>query len=371
MASAPRRAVRRQIALLWAGVLLLCLAPAVLAATLDVAMALRHGRAADPGLPRRLALLLGGGAAAAWAIGIVAADRALGPTLDRLHATWEAAEGVELPHEVRSPRLVPTHLTSAFDQLGHRLVEADTRLRAQIEELVARERELRTAREELLRAERLATVGRLAAGVAHEIGNPLGALTGYVEIGRAEPARAPELLSAIGVEAARIDRTVRELMDFARPGKMELEAVPIERALDAAVRLVRAHPRWRSMTLNTELPPGLPPVRASGHHLVQVLVNLFLNAADACDGRGRVRVAALAEPGGVLALTVDDDGPGLPPGSEERIFEPFYTTKERGLGNGLGLAICRQIVESFGGTIRAERGEPGARFRIGLGVAPT
>ena len=368
MASLPRRAVRRQIALLWAGELVLCLAPAVLAATFEVGLAVeRHHR--DPLLPLRLVWILGMGAFAAWLLAIFVADRALGPTLDSLQSTVQAAADLELPHEHAQLRLTPTHLVSAFGQLGSRLAEANGRLRAQVDRLERLNAELQAAREELLRAERLATIGRLAAGIGHEIGNPLGALIGFVDIGKGDAAQAQAVLESIGVEAHRIHRTLQELMDFARPGKMELAAVSLDRTLEAAVRLVRVHPRWRSMDLSTTLNPGDPPVRASEHHLVQVLVNLLLNAADACEGRGRVSVVAARLPSDELELSIADDGPGLPPGLESQIFEPFFTTKERGQGTGLGLAICRQLMESFGGGIRVERGTPGAIFKLRFQVA--
>ncbi len=322
----------------------------------------------EPRLPERLAWILAGGAAAAWVLGVVVADRTLGPTLDRLQATADAAAGLEMPHEAPGLLLTPSTLVSAFGQLGQRLTEANASLRAQVERLEALNAELQAAREEILRSERLATVGRLAAGVGHEIGNPLGALIGYVEIAKAEPAQAAQAVEAIGVQAERIHRTLQELMDFARPGKMELAAIPLGRALDGAVRLVRAHPRWRSMDLSVDLAADLPAVRASEHQLVQVLVNLLLNAADACEGRGRVGVTGSAG-GAAVELAVADDGPGFPPGTESQIFEPFFTTKERGEGTGLGLAVCRQLMESFGGSIRAEQGKPGAIFRLAFQVA--
>ncbi|HUB06790.1 MAG TPA: ATP-binding protein [Myxococcales bacterium] len=367
MASAPRRAVRRQIALLWAGGLALCLVPAILIAAIQVGLAVTHHHR-EPFLPERLAWILGGGAAAAWLLGVVVADRSLGPTLDRLQATVDAAAGLELPHEAQGLRLTPSNLTSAFGQLGHRLAEANASLRAQVERLEKLNAELQAAREELLRAERLATIGRLAAGVGHEIGNPLGALLGYVEVARADPRQAAEVVEAIGVQAQRIHETLQELMDFARPGKMELAAIPLPRALEGAVRLVRAHPRWRSMELSLDLAEDLPAVRANEHQLVQVLVNLLLNAADACEGRGHVQVVG-TRAGEAVELEIADDGPGFPDGLEAQIFEPFFTTKERGHGTGLGLAICRQLMESFDGSIRAARGSPGAIFKLGFRVA--
>ena len=362
MASPPRQAVRRQIALLWGGGLLLCLAPAVLTASVDVGLAVQRQRR-DPRLPARVALLLGSGALAAWGLGVFFADRSLGPTLDRLHETARSAADLEMPFEPGGPRLTPTHLTSAFGQLEGRLVEANGRLRAQVLRLERLNAELGAAREELLRAERLATLGRLAAGVAHEIGNPLGALLGFVEIAKGDPTQAASILPALEEAGLRIHRTLQDLMDFARPATLELAAVQLPLAIEAAARLVGAHPRWRSMRLSIDIDPSVSAVLASEHQLVQLLTNLFLNAADACEGQGAILLRGRWRDGNV-ELEVSDDGPGLPVGLEPQLFEPFFTTKGRGAGTGLGLAICRQIMEQFGGGIRAERGSPGAVFRL-------
>ncbi|MHB1846128.1 MAG: histidine kinase dimerization/phospho-acceptor domain-containing protein, partial [Deltaproteobacteria bacterium] len=254
-ASPPRRAIRRRLALLWGGGLALCLLPVAFAFALQIDLAFRHQRF-DRALPARLVWGIAGGAAAAWLLGIFMTDRSLGPTLDRLHETAEGAASLELPDE-RGPRLRSVHLTSAFGQMAARLQEANAKLQGQIDRLERLNAELEGARAEVLRSERLATIGRLAAGIGHEIGNPLGALLGFVDLGAQTPA---EVLPSIRTEALRIHRTLQELMDFARPGKMELAPTSLERAFEAAFRLVRAHPKWRSMRTTLEFVPNLPPV---------------------------------------------------------------------------------------------------------------
>jgi signal transduction histidine kinase len=229
--------------------------------------------------------------------------------------------------------------------------------------LAALNQELLDTRSDLLRSERLATVGRLAAGLGHEIGNPLGALLGFIEL--AKKGGGPEVLEALETQAQRIHRTVQELMDFARPGKMEIIPVPLGPSIEAALRLVRAHPRWRSMELQSSIPRDLPKVMASEHHLVQLLVNLLLNAADACEGHGKVNLQAI-ERNDRISLEVSDSGPGFAPEIVGRIFEPFATTKAFGKGTGLGLAICRQLMQAFGGEIEAAppRAGQGALFML-------
>ena len=233
MASPPRKAVRLQMALVFGAGLLLCLFPAAVTGAVQLGFAIQDQRV-GPRLVRDLASMIAVGAAAAWFVGVWMADRVLGPTLDRLHETARAAANVAFPHGIEGLRLEPEHLTSAFGQLSGRMLEANLALRGQVERLAALNQQLEAAREGLLRAERLATLGRLAAGVAHEIGNPLGALLGFVDVARADPTTQGEALKGIGTEALRIHRTLQELMDFARPGKMEMAAVPSSAAVDAA-----------------------------------------------------------------------------------------------------------------------------------------
>jgi two-component system NtrC family sensor kinase len=260
----------------------------------------------------------------------------------------------------------------AFERLAVALVEERARLAAKVEELTAANRALAETRASLLRSEKLATVGRLAAGLAHEVGNPLGAIAGYAEVARARlPHGAdPDLRDAvdrIAAAASRIDRTVRELLDFARPAPLDLRPVRIAVALDAALRLARVQTRFRGVALEVAVPEDLPAVVGDEQHLAQVFLNLFLNAGDAMRGQGRVHVSARVAPDGEVVVEVSDTGPGIAPEDLPRIFDPFFTTKDPGAGTGLGLAICHRIAESFGGSIEAENAPSGgARFRLRL-----
>jgi signal transduction histidine kinase len=261
----------------------------------------------------------------------------------------------------------------AFERTAAALIEERARLAAKVEELTRVIQALAAARESLLRSEKLATVGRLAAGVAHEIGNPLGAITGYAEVTRSRllPAADPEVkegLDRIAAAADRIDRIVRGLLDFARPAPLVLRPTSVAAALDAAMDLARVHPSFRDMEVVVEIPPSLPPALADEGQLCQVFLNLLLNAGDAMDGSGRIRVAAQ---GGTAALevTLVDSGPGIAAPDLARVFDPFFTTKAPGSGSGLGLAICHSIIESFGGSIDAANAEGGgAAFTLRLPV---
>jgi len=247
----------------------------------------------------------------------------------------------------------------AVNRLAQRLREERARTRAQIEELETTNRELREARADLARSEKLATVGRLAAGVAHEVGNPVSALVGYASLIRERLAQGrdvSEYAGRIERETRRIDRILRDLLDLARP-PAQLQAIDLRRAVELARASVA--PQQANVAFELELARDLPQVRGDEHYVSQIFVNLLSNAAHA--GASRVRVSARAEPGTVI-VEVEDDGAGIPPHALPRLFEPFFTTGEPGQGTGLGLALCHASMERFGGSIS------GANRRSGRGA---
>jgi two-component system, NtrC family, sensor kinase len=329
--------------------------------------------------PRRLVALVAAAAAVAVVVGAALLFRAVARPVDRMiGAAGRLAGGDGLPVG-GAPGLAAGGLEAgavAFERLAGALAAERARLAAKVAELEAVNARLAEAREELLRSERLATVGQLAAGVAHEIGNPLGAISGYAELarsklagGRADAAEAEDFLRRIGVEAGRIDAIVLDLLDFGRPARLELGPVALPSAVDGAVRLARVQPRCRGLEVALDLPADLPAVRADERRLAQVFLNLFLNAGDAMAGAGRLELAARASSGRVL-VTVRDHGPGLAPEVAPRIFDPFFTTKPAGQGTGLGLAVCHGIVASFGGRLSAANAPGGgAVFTLELEVA--
>ncbi len=309
--------------------------------------------------------------------------RGVARPLDRLLAAaarlgaGEAAGRGDLPILGEPGGAALSRAAVAFERVASQLRDERARLAGKVEELVRANRELADTRESLVRAEQLATVGRLAAGLAHEVGNPLGAITGYVELARSRlPVGAdPELsgaLDRIGAASERIDRTVRDLLDFARPTSLTLVPIDLAAAVDAALRLARVQARFRRVDVELLLPPDLPKVLGDERHLAQVLLNLLLNAGDAMRGEGGVRIAG--EPDGCwpdgaarIRLVVADDGPGIAPADLPRVFEPFFTTKEAGQGTGLGLAITQRIIASFGGAVAAGNAPGGgAVFTIHL-----
>jgi signal transduction histidine kinase len=308
------------------------------------------------------------GALLVFVVGFAMLNRAISRPIDRLADAAERIGRLELddPLERRGPLL--GRLGIAFERMSKGLRDERARVNAQIEELRRLNCQLADAKDSLVRSEKLATVGRLAAGVAHEIGNPLGAIFGFLELARERSSpQSREYLDCIDHEVARIDRTVRELLDFSRPAAQALSPLDLHAAVEAAVRLATMQKRLKSVALDVEVAEGLS-VMGESHHLSQVLVNVLLNAGDAMKGEGKVVIRAeQSEENGRkrVALRIQDSGPGIPAETLPRIFDPFFTTKDPGEGTGLGLSICHRIMESFGGEIRAENApEGGALFTL-------
>jgi two-component system, NtrC family, sensor kinase len=294
------------------------------------------------------------------AIAIWLLERGLGRRLARIDSALESVWA-----EQDEPSFLPEsgdslgRVGAAVNRLARRLREERARTQSQIDEL-------REARAEIARSERLASVGRLAAGIAHEVGNPVSALIGYAAIMRERLQKGKDVAEYAGRverEAARIDRIVRDLLELARPQPAALSPVDLRKAVLAARAAVEPQEALRGVVIEDDLPPGLPPIAGDDHYVVQVLVNLLANAARA--GASKVRLAGRTEPGSVV-LQVEDDGPGIPPEALPRLFEPFFTTAGPGQGTGLGLAICHATMERFHGSITARNrdGAQGASFEL-------
>jgi signal transduction histidine kinase len=227
---------------------------------------------------------------------------------------------------------------------------------------------LKEARLETIRSEKMASVGLLAAGMAHEIGTPLAGIIGYSGILADELATDPEksdYLRRIADDAARIDRLVRDLLNYARPVKPEIERIPVKEFLeDLFVMLVRQGALKR-IEAHLKIAEELPPLYLDRHQLLQVVMNLVMNARDAMPAGGRIEVSACPGHGESVVISVADSGEGILPENIEKIFDPFFTTKEPGMGTGLGLAISARLVESFGGKITVAS-KPGAGTKFTL-----
>ena len=267
-------------------------------------------------------------------------------------------------------------LAATFNEMAAQLREDRAALQDRLEELERTTSELQSAQEQLIRSARLAAVGRLSAGVAHEIGNPLAAIRGLLDLmsaGDLDRDEEKEFIGRVQKETERIHYTIRDLLDFSR--NEPAQAGRIESSADLAdvvsdtVKLIDRQTRFRDIDVALALDDGLPRVRGDHERLRQLLLNLLFNAADALGGKGRIELRA-SDGGGMVQLTVEDDGPGIDPEIIDQVFDPFVTTKAAGQGTGLGLAVCYTIVERLGGSIEAgNRTEGGAAFQVRLPAA--
>ena len=242
------------------------------------------------------------------------------------------------------------------------------------------------AQERFSQSEKLAAIGQLAAGVMHEINNPLATIAACAEslgyriedLEKSGVTLAPETHDFLGIienEVVRCKQIVDGLLDFSRPKQARKERVNLNEVIERTLFLLKHHVRFKKLTVQTDLEPAIGRIpQANSEQLVQVFMALLLNAMDAMGERGTVRIVTRAgtEPARGVIAEVIDQGHGIARSELSKIFEPFYTTKAPGQGTGLGLSICYGIVQDHGGTIEAESvlGQ-GTTFRIVLPVVAT
>jgi two-component system NtrC family sensor kinase len=315
--------------------------------------------------PEILVLALGVGAVL-LTLGILLLEMQVLRPLARVRG---AVGSVAMGHlDARAPEDGPAEvqaLAGAFNQMA--------------EALQARVREIEEQRERLVRSEQLASVGRISAGIAHEVGNPLAAILGYVELlldPRTDPALTEEqrgLLQRSREQIQRIQGIVTQLLEYSRPSRKRLQAVPVVEASRQLLSLLRHDPRCRDVTLEVE-GDAQAIAHADPALLDQVLQNLVVNAARAAgqgEGSARVRIVVETEDDRVH-VDVQDTGRGVPDEARDRLFEPFFTTAKAGEGTGLGLAICQGLAASMDGELRLRSAAghvesfPGAVFRVTL-----
>ena len=230
--------------------------------------------------------------------------------------------------------------------------------------------EMKRLQADAQRNDRLAALGHLAAGVAHEIRNPLSTIKGVaLYIAKRMPlgGREEEAAQRMIDEVERLDRVVSELLEFARPGSFETVEADLGEVIGRALRLAEADIKAKNIAVVFEMEPGFPLVRISSERLTQALLNLFLNAVQAMDHGGTLRVSTRALPEGMFSIAVADTGPGIPAEIQASIFTPYFTTKSS--GTGLGLAIVYQIAEGHGGRVSVGNAPGhGAEFTLTLPV---
>ncbi|HEY5939444.1 MAG TPA: ATP-binding protein [Gemmatimonadales bacterium] len=298
--------------------------------------------------------------------------RELRAEFDRVFQTGEIQQAeleVTLGGEERSFRLTKIPMRLEGDEISHVIT---------IGEDVTDSRRIQG---QIMQSEKLAAIGQLAAGVMHEINNPLAtisacvaAITGRMDdASGTERAAVEEYLELIDKEVDRCTRIVDGLLDFSRPKGKAKGRVALNALVDETLFLMKHHQRFKRMTVARELDATLPVTMGNPEQLTQVLMALMLNAVDAMDDRGKLTVRTAKNPtrSGEVVLEVEDTGMGIPRADQSKIFEPFYTTKPPGRGTGLGLSICYGIVEDHRGRIEVDSTPGrGAIFRVFLPVHP-
>jgi two-component system, NtrC family, sensor kinase len=302
-------------------------------------------------------------------------------------------------------------LSTALNRMTDQLLDHQETLARNVLSLEETNRRLVSTQRELVDSEKLATIGRLAAGIAHEVGNPLGALLGYAEVLRRRGVEAA-LVEGVEAETRRIDRIVRGLLDYGRPAPAARAPVDVNDAVRAAAERLEAQGALAGLEVHLGLADALPPLLGAQHLLEQAFVNLFDNARRAMAGRGtltvtteleryrggapiptrragdppgvtyahlrRPRVTSIHDPHRIepgietIRITVADTGPGIPEEDIDKVFDPFFTSRPPGEGTGLGLAIVASTVADLGGRIEASSAPGGgAVFTLSLPTGRT
>jgi signal transduction histidine kinase len=355
----------------------------VLAPAGDVAVVTRvrldDAGAAGASLVRLVALYMVTFALALLVFAYFALTRLIVRPIEHLvDAADRVASGARTLRVPRSGARELIELGTSVQSMTAKLIAEEAKLLLKIDELTETTTRLTQAQAQLVRSERMASVGRLAAGVAHEIGNPIAALMGMEDLlldGDLPPETQRDFVQRMRKETERIHTVLRDLLDFARPeqagdaGSGPPTPADVRSVVGDVVALVKPQKSFRAARVEVDV-EGEPLVVLPGPRLTQVLLNLVLNAGAAVagarkdDGRVTVRVRSANDR---VRIEVEDDGPGVAPGVRDRLFEPFVTTKDVGEGTGLGLAVCRGLVESAGGEIALDATYTGgARFVVML-----
>ena len=283
-------------------------------------------------------------------------------------------EDDDLLFSVRKEDNELSRLSKSLNIMLKRISADKEKLRSTVLSLEEANVELKKAQKEIIRAEKLASVGRLSAGIAHEIGNPIGIVIGYLELLKQADiteAEKEEYIQRTEQEIERINTIIRQLLEVSRPSNTGRTAVAVHDLIHDMADVLRVQPLISSIKLSLNLNAAEHTVWADSNQLRQVFLNLIINAADAITSEdkkasGELKISTelkngtdpVAKPSPVyLEISFADDGPGIAPESLGNIFDPFFTTKEPGKGTGLGLSVSFMIVESLGGKMTGISGE--------------
>jgi signal transduction histidine kinase len=282
-----------------------------------------------------------------------------------------------------------SRLSKSLNFMLKRISADKEKLRSTVQSLEDANLELKKAQKEIIRAEKLASVGRLSAGIAHEIGNPIGIVIGYLELLKQADItkdEKKEYIQRTEEEIERINTIIRQLLEISRPSNSGRMAVAIHDLIHDTADVLRVQPLMSSIELSLNLNADEDTVWADPHQIRQVFLNLIINAADAITSQnketsGKLFISTRLENGthpasqtsaAYLEISFTDDGPGIAKGSLGNIFDPFFTTKDPGKGTGLGLSVSFMIVESMGGKMTGvSKEDQGTTMIISLPIYKT
>ncbi|MEP7344727.1 MAG: ATP-binding protein [Gemmatimonadaceae bacterium] len=315
----------------------------------------------------------------------VSREKALGQTIfEILHRQPAEALKIEFDEVFRTGRIQQFNIESkgSGEPRTYRITKVPMRLTdGEISHVISIGEDVTdwtNAQERFAQSEKLAAIGQLAAGVMHEVNNPLATIAACAESlelrlgdmreqGVSVPAQADEFLKIIDGEVHRCKAIVDRLLDFSRPQVATLERVDVNEVLERTLFLLKHHVSFRKIKVRTMMDPSLAAVSANGDQLIQVFMALLINAADAMNATGSITIRTRLGPSRNEAVIAEiiDEGSGIPRSDLAKIFEPFYTTKPPGRGTGLGLSICYGIVTEHGGRIEVDSAvSAGSTFRV-------
>lgn len=263
-------------------------------------------------------------------------------------------------------------LYEALSSMYNEIEENRGKLQKNIDNLESANRTILNTQRELIASEKLASLGRLSAGVAHEIGNPLSAINGYVEVIKRRDMisedQVDQYLGKISSEIERINTIIKTLLDYSRPKESKVEYNDINEIVSESRKILLNQGIMKDISIELHLDNKPLYVMVDRYQMIQVFINLLLNSRDALNGKGKIQITTGTDSGGQAEIRITDNGPGIPDEIADRIFDPFFTTKEPGAGTGLGLSITQRIIEQFNGKIylTSSTGE-GTTFTIVFG----
>jgi len=311
--------------------------------------------------------------------GIYLLSRTVVRPINRLVAVTEEFSGdIPVLQEEKSLNNEIGQLSQSLNRMLRQLDANEKKLKENIASLETANQEIKRAQDEMVKSEKMASVGRLATGVAHEIGNPLGIILGYIELlqrGDLTGLERKDFLLRMESEITRIHRIIRDLLDFSRPSGDAQQEANAHEILEEVLSVIKPQPLFERIKINRSLEAPAVVVKVGQDLLKQVFLNIIMNAADAmaderaCTQNNRKSILSIESlnQNGLLIMRFQDSGCGINGDDLKRIFDPFFTTKAPGKGTGLGLSICYMIMDQAGGRIRVES-EPGRGTTLSLEI---